>query len=143
MNKFTNQLPPNYENDATGYVLNLDPDPDAVSTEYRMVQGEWKLAPGPDHARREGIVTTVRGRNLGAYDRQNREEGKRYTWCPLADYFAQPDAGANPASNAEGIETLRKQVRAEQDRSLYLHAVILGLRDGVSNALDQIPNAKP
>ena len=65
MTKFTNILPANYESDASGYVLNLYPDPEAMSVEFRMVAGKWQSAPGPDAARREGIVTTVRGRNLG------------------------------------------------------------------------------
>lgn len=141
--KFTNQLPPNYENDGTGYVLNQYPDPGAISFERRMTPLGYAHAWGPDPSGIEGIVTTTRGRNLGKFDRLNREEGKRYTWCRLADYFAQPDAGENPASNAEEIETLKAQVRAGIELSIDLRAVIIGLRDSVSNALDRIDNKKP
>lgn len=115
MTKFTNILPANYESDASGYVLNLYPDPDAMSVEFRMVAGKWQSAPGPDLARREGIVTTVRGRNLGAYDRMNREEGKRYTWCKLADYFA-PEQPTPVATDDGERERLRSSIRTAMNR---------------------------
>ena len=115
MTKFTNILPANYESDASGYVLNLYPDPEAMSVEFRMVAGKWQSAPGPDAARREGIVTTVRGRNLGAYDRMNREEGKRYTWCKLADYFA-PEQPAPVATDDGERERLRSTIRTAMNR---------------------------
>lgn len=115
MTKFTNILPVNYESDASGYVLNLYPDPEAMSVEFRMVAGKWQSAPGPDLARREGIVTTVRGRNLGAYDRMNREEGKRYTWCKLADYFA-PEQPTPVATDDGERERLRSSIRTAMNR---------------------------
>ena len=115
MTKFTNILPANYESDASGYVLNLYPDPEAMSVEFRMVAGKWQSAPGPDAARREGIVTTVRGRNLGAYDRMNREEGKRYTWCRLEDYFA-PEQPEPVAPDASERERLRSSIRTAMGR---------------------------
>jgi hypothetical protein len=127
--KFTNQLPPGYENDGSGYVLNLYPDPSAVSFEPRMTPEGYKFAHGPDPAGREGIVTTTRGRNLGRFDRLNREEGKQYTWCKLADYFAQPAPDAMPASNVEEIETLREQIKQGIERELYYREQLVDLRD--------------
>ena len=129
MTKFTTTLPPNYESDPSGYVLNLFPDPEAMSTEFRMVNGKWQSAPGPDLARREGIVTTVRGRNLGAYDRMNREEGKKYSWCKLSDYFAEQPAPVAPDDGER--ERLRASIRTAMNR-------IDAAKDMLDGAFDEL-----
>lgn len=143
MNKFTNILPPGYENDGTGYVLNQFPDPDAISFERRMTPLGYEHAWGPDPSGIEGIVTTTRGRNLGKFDRLNREEGKRYTWCRLADYWAQPDEGANPASNAQEVETLRAQVRQGIEREIEYRHRLAEIASNVTNALCGVATPKP
>lgn len=140
--KFTNQLPPDYENDGTGYVLNQFPDPGAISFERRMTPLGYEHAWGPDPSGIEGIVTTTRGRNLGKFDRLNREEGKLYTWCRLADYWAQPDAGANPASNAEEIETLKAQVRQGIERETKYRERLDAIAGEVANVLHMVNTPK-
>ena len=140
--KFTNQLPPDYENDGTGYVLNQFPDPGAISFERRMTPLGYEHAWGPDPSGIEGIVTTTRGRNLGKFDRLNREEGKLYTWCRLADYWAQPDAGANPASNAQEIETLKAQVRQGIERETKYRERLVEIKEAADLALYAIATPK-
>lgn len=141
MSTFTTTLPPNYESDSSGYVLNLFPDPEAMSTEFRMVNGKWQSAPGPDLARREGIVTTVRGRNLGAYDRMNREEGKKYSWCKLSDYFAEQPA---PVATDDGErERLRSSIRTAMNRMDAAYELLGTAYEDLEDGLLDGKEAKP
>lgn len=102
--------------------------------------------------RKDGTVRSpmnddqINGRNGPLW--ANEFAGGQWVWAELnkeaaLSLLAQPDAGANPASNAQEIETLKAQVRAGIELSIDLRAVIIGLRDSVSNALDRIDNKKP
>jgi hypothetical protein len=93
--KFTTDLPADYANSSAPFVLFCPPDPDAVSVDWRMKDGTWQRTEGPDQTRREGTITTIRGRNLGAYARLNQEEGKAYGWLPMPAFIEQ--LAAKPA----------------------------------------------
>jgi hypothetical protein len=75
-----------------------------------MLDGKWQKAEGPDMARREGMITTVRGRNLGAHARMNLEEGRQYMWAPMAEYVAT--VGTAPA---QGDAWLKAEVERRGD----------------------------
>ena len=128
---FTRQLPANYESSSDPFVLFHPPEPTATSVEWRMLDGKWQKAEGPDMARREGMVTTVRGRNLGANDRMNREEGRQYMWCPMADYVAAmgqpdttPDTTPDTAPLLARIASLEAEIQALRGGLLIVHGEV-------------------
>lgn len=81
----------------------------------------------------------INGRNGPLW--QNEFAGGQWEWAELTKagalaILAQPDAGANPASNAEEIETLRRQVRDGIEQQIAYRLRLSELRDHAVAALD-------
>lgn len=74
------------------------------------------------------------------------ERGANWVWCEITPdvirRIASAGDAAMPAANVEEIETLKAQVRAGIEHAIDLRAVIIGLRDSVTNALDRIDGKK-
>lgn len=66
-----------------------------------------------------------------------RKEGAVWFYLDeaLAALSSQPDAGANPASNAQEIETLRKQVKHGIEREIEYRHRLAEIASNVTNAL--------
>ncbi len=88
----------------------------------------------------------INGRNGPLW--ANEFAGGQWVWAELnkeaaLSLLAQPDAGANPASNAEEVETLRKQVLEGLGREVDYRERLVDLRDNITNALRDVATPKP
>lgn len=94
--------------------------------------------------RKDGTVRSpmnddqINGRNGPLW--ANEFAGGQWVWAELnkeaaLSLLAQPDAGANPASNAEEIETLKAQVRQGIERETRYREFVQDIRTRAQLAL--------
>lgn len=101
--------------------------------------------------RKDGTVRSpmnddqINGRNGPLW--ANEFAGGQWVWAELnkeaaLSLLAQPDAGANPASNAEEIETLRKQVKQGIEREMKYRERLVEIMEAADLALYAIATPK-
>lgn len=102
--------------------------------------------------RKDGAVRSpmnddqINGRNGPLW--ANEFAGGQWVWAELnkeaaLSLLAQPDAGANPASNAEEVETLRAQVKQGIEREMEYRERLGEIAGDVTNALRRIATPTP
>jgi len=101
--------------------------------------------------RKDGTVRSpmnddqINGRNGPLW--ANEFAGGQWVWAELnkeaaLSLLAQPDAGANPASNAEEIETLKAQVRQGIERETKYRERLVEIKEAADLALYAIATPK-
>jgi hypothetical protein len=87
----------------------------------------------------------INGRNGPLW--ANEFAGGQWVWAELnkeaaLSLLAQPDGGANPASNAQEIETLRKQVKQGIEREMKYRERLVEIMEAADLALYAIATPK-